>query len=391
MSETTRWPRSSAQTARCWRHPRDLPARPPSALHRPAGRTLTVEEMHGVPDDSETESYRVWSHGGRHRARTGLGVRRRKPRVGLGDRRRASPLAVGRRPVDPDRAGVGTTLVVGRALRPVEAIRREVALISGTDLDRRVPVPSNDDEVRRLAVTMNTMLERLRPATSVSSSSSPTRRTNCRARSPRFGPSSKSARTQPAPPIGRNSRHTCLPTSTGWRGSSATSSIWPARISRSPVGRCASGPRRGDRRGSGAHDPPRRRRDRASEVCRRADARRSQRILPGCSVISSTTPWDTPTHQVWVSAAVGRRTCGGRRRGRRAGHSHRPTRACLRAIRPARQLAVTASGGAGLGLAIARGIAVAAWRFGRDRGQSTRAHRGTPRRWGFPIDGRRLG
>ena len=51
--------------------------------------------------------------------------------------------------------------VVGRTLRPVEAIRAEVADIGGRDLHRRVPVPPGDDEVARLARTMNDMLERV--------------------------------------------------------------------------------------------------------------------------------------------------------------------------------------------------------------------------------------
>ena len=52
-------------------------------------------------------------------------------------------------------------LVASRALRPVEAIRKEVAAISTSDLSRRVPEPIADDEIRRLAVTMNSMLGRL--------------------------------------------------------------------------------------------------------------------------------------------------------------------------------------------------------------------------------------
>jgi signal transduction histidine kinase len=51
--------------------------------------------------------------------------------------------------------------LVGRTLRPVEAIRREVAAIGATGLDRRVPVPAGDDEVARLARTMNAMLDRI--------------------------------------------------------------------------------------------------------------------------------------------------------------------------------------------------------------------------------------
>ena len=57
--------------------------------------------------------------------------------------------------------GVTTWFVVGRALAPVEAIRREVDAISGAELYRRVPQPGSDDEIGRLATTMNLMLDRL--------------------------------------------------------------------------------------------------------------------------------------------------------------------------------------------------------------------------------------
>jgi signal transduction histidine kinase len=51
--------------------------------------------------------------------------------------------------------------LVGRTLRPVEAMRREAAGIGGTALDRRVPEPAGDDEVARLARTLNAMLGRI--------------------------------------------------------------------------------------------------------------------------------------------------------------------------------------------------------------------------------------
>ena len=49
----------------------------------------------------------------------------------------------------------------GRALRPVEAIRAEAESITGTTIHRRVPEPKTQDEVGRLARTMNAMLGRL--------------------------------------------------------------------------------------------------------------------------------------------------------------------------------------------------------------------------------------
>jgi signal transduction histidine kinase len=70
------------------------------------------------------------------------------------------PLAVGL-PLLLVIVGVTTWLVASRALRPVERIRREVELITGTSLDRRVFEPLSGDEIERLARTMNQMLSRL--------------------------------------------------------------------------------------------------------------------------------------------------------------------------------------------------------------------------------------
>jgi signal transduction histidine kinase len=57
--------------------------------------------------------------------------------------------------------GVATWMLVGRALRPVEQIRSRVHGIGAGQLADRVPVPASDDEIARLAVTMNEMLDRL--------------------------------------------------------------------------------------------------------------------------------------------------------------------------------------------------------------------------------------
>ncbi len=55
-------------------------------------------------------------------------------------------------------------VLVGRALRPVERMRREVDEISHSTLHRRVAEPPSGDEVARLAQTMNAMLDRLEGA-----------------------------------------------------------------------------------------------------------------------------------------------------------------------------------------------------------------------------------
>ena len=62
--------------------------------------------------------------------------------------------------------GLVAWVLVGRALRPVEAIRAQVDEITATTMHRRVPVPNTDDEVARLARTMNGMLDRLERASS---------------------------------------------------------------------------------------------------------------------------------------------------------------------------------------------------------------------------------
>jgi signal transduction histidine kinase len=51
--------------------------------------------------------------------------------------------------------------LAGAALGPVEAMRRRAAEISATTPGRRLPVPAADDEVSRLARTLNEMLARL--------------------------------------------------------------------------------------------------------------------------------------------------------------------------------------------------------------------------------------
>ena len=52
-------------------------------------------------------------------------------------------------------------VVVGRALRPVEAMRKTVRTISERDLHRRLDRPGTGDELERLADTLNDLLDRL--------------------------------------------------------------------------------------------------------------------------------------------------------------------------------------------------------------------------------------
>ncbi|KAB2375058.1 sensor histidine kinase [Actinomadura montaniterrae] len=61
-------------------------------------------------------------------------------------------------------AGWGAWATASRALRPAAAIRRELDEITATDLGRRVPVEPRDDEVTKLATSINATLDRLERA-----------------------------------------------------------------------------------------------------------------------------------------------------------------------------------------------------------------------------------
>jgi len=83
----------------------------------------------------------------------------------LGDRnealgRLALELAIAG-PVALALVSVAGWFVAGAALRPVERMRREASAISLSEPDRRLAVPPTDDELARLASTLNEMLDRL--------------------------------------------------------------------------------------------------------------------------------------------------------------------------------------------------------------------------------------
>ena len=57
--------------------------------------------------------------------------------------------------------GVAVWVLVGRSLKTVERIRRQVAEIDGQRLSERIEVPPTGDEIAALAATMNQMLDKL--------------------------------------------------------------------------------------------------------------------------------------------------------------------------------------------------------------------------------------
>ena len=60
-----------------------------------------------------------------------------------------------------------TFVLVGRALRPVDALRAQAAEITAADLSARLPVVETGDEIERLSVTLNEMLARLQASADV--------------------------------------------------------------------------------------------------------------------------------------------------------------------------------------------------------------------------------
>lgn len=67
-------------------------------------------------------------------------------------------------PVAVALAGAVGWLVAGAALRPVERIRTEAEAISGSEPDRRLPVPRTRDELSALGASLNRMLDRFQAA-----------------------------------------------------------------------------------------------------------------------------------------------------------------------------------------------------------------------------------
>ncbi len=142
----------------------NLVGKPPVRASSTVGEELGVVTMR-APDDEETEDYRIWSA----RTRTADGrdvtafVGPSLESVQEATHSLTLSLVLGV-PLLTALLALGTWLTVGRALRPVEQVRREVAALSARSLHRRVPVPPTHDEVERLARTMNELLDRLESA-----------------------------------------------------------------------------------------------------------------------------------------------------------------------------------------------------------------------------------
>jgi len=116
--------------------------------------------LRDAPDDDETEDYRVWAVRG-DGVTAYVGTSLESVTEIVLDLTRFLIIGL---PLLVILFAAGTWLMVGRTLRPVEDIRKAAATISHRRLDRRVPSPPSNDEIGRLARTMNEMLGRLEDA-----------------------------------------------------------------------------------------------------------------------------------------------------------------------------------------------------------------------------------
>jgi signal transduction histidine kinase len=133
----------------------------PIAAAPPVGRQPQFMELDAVPDDDETENYRVWAI---------TVASERGPMsafVGASPESVSEPVATVKHalwigiPVIVILFAFATRLLVGRALAPVEEIRNEVAAFSSSNLSQRISVPPGHDEIALLGRTMNDLLARL--------------------------------------------------------------------------------------------------------------------------------------------------------------------------------------------------------------------------------------
>lgn len=132
----------------------------------PDGSEPVVRTVPDVPDDREREAYRVWalaatSPDGPVTVYVGTSLESVHETVVTLRR-----LLLRGLPVAVVVVFLGAWIAVGRALRPVESLRSQVAGLSEANLNRRVPEPATGDEIARLARTMNAMLGRLEAASS---------------------------------------------------------------------------------------------------------------------------------------------------------------------------------------------------------------------------------
>jgi signal transduction histidine kinase len=132
-----------------------------AAIVEPGSTAEGEQRTIRAPDDSETETYRVWVQAGESpdgRVTVVVGSSLESVQEATSALRRA--LEIGG-PLLLVALGIVVWLVLGGVLARLDRIRAEVDAISHDQLDRRVAEDGRRDEVGRLAATMNRMLARV--------------------------------------------------------------------------------------------------------------------------------------------------------------------------------------------------------------------------------------
>ncbi|RKR30434.1 sensor histidine kinase [Arthrobacter oryzae] len=141
-------------------------ANAPLSAQRPApGQTIT-QDVSSLPSIGDNDDYHIVSVG----TRTGTGnhtvVVAQAEQIQADTISTVAWFMLGATPLLLLTVAISVWLLVGRSLRQVERIRGQVARINAERLDGRVDVPPTNDELHALALTMNTMLDRLQASDS---------------------------------------------------------------------------------------------------------------------------------------------------------------------------------------------------------------------------------
>lgn len=134
--------------------------KPLSAL-RPGPGELVIQKVSSLPNIGNDDDFHVVAAGGRVGNENVVVVVASSVQVQAETIATVALLMLGATPVLLTVVAVSVWLLVGRSLRQVERIRGQVDRINAERLDGRVDVPPTRDELEALALTMNTMLERL--------------------------------------------------------------------------------------------------------------------------------------------------------------------------------------------------------------------------------------
>ncbi|MGY3317037.1 sensor histidine kinase [Arthrobacter sp. TE12232] len=133
----------------------------PLSAQRPGPGQIMIQDVPGLPRIDDNDNYHIVTVG------AGSGSEKYAVVVAQASQIQADTIStvawfmLGATPVLLLTVASSVWLLVGRSLRQVERIRGQVARINAGRLDGRVDVPPTNDEVRALALTMNSMLDRL--------------------------------------------------------------------------------------------------------------------------------------------------------------------------------------------------------------------------------------